>query len=79
MPALVLTRSSRLMPGLRAIPAVMITTIGILRIFIVGSTDDFGVDSLEPACFQHVKRFAFRRVFQLRDIDKHNIAKFFLR
>ena len=72
MPALVLTRSSRLIPGFRAMPAVTTKTSAPGRLVVAVGADDAGVEALDRAGLPLVEPLALRHA--LDDVDHHDGA-----
>ena len=71
---LISSRSSRLMPGLRATPAVTITTSHSLSELVAVGARVAGIEALDGRAFGDVERLALRHPFQ--DVEQHDIAQF---
>ena len=73
MPALVLSRSSRDMPGLRAMPAVMMTMSESRRLVVAVGADDARVEAFDRRGLPLVERLALRNAFD--DVDHDDRAR----
>ena len=73
MPALVLTRSSRLMPGFRAMPAVTMKSSESGRRVVAVGADDPGVEALDRGRLPLVEALALRHAVD--DIHHHDGAR----
>ena len=71
---LVCSRSSRLMPGLRGMPAVMTTMSELARGRVVVGAGDVHVALLDGHGFEQVERLALRHAFD--DVDQHDVGQF---
>ena len=76
MPAFVLSRSSRDMPGLRAMPAVMITMSESGRLIVAVRADDARVEAFDRRRLPLVEALALRNAFD--DVDHDDGARQFL-
>ena len=72
MPALVLTRSSRHIPGFRAMPGGDHEDVGARRLVVAVGADDPGVEAFDRAGLPLVERLALRNA--LDDVDHHDGA-----
>ena len=73
MPAFVLSRSSRDMPGLRAMPAVMMTMSESGRLVVAVRADDARVEALDRRRLPLVEALALRNA--LDDVDHDDGAR----
>ena len=73
IPKLTLSRSSRLMPGLRGTPEVMTTTSELAVCGVVGAADDAAVRPGDRARLEHVERDA--RGLLVGDVDDDDVGQ----
>ncbi len=71
--ALVASRSSRLMPGLRARPAVTMHDVGAGDVGVAVGAGDAGVEALDRSRLEEVERLPLRQPFD--DVEEHDVAE----